>query len=147
MLTLELLSENIHVSGATTAIRIIDGALSRGTIELKIGDRSQSFGLVIHNDTSLPIQATVTCNPQEVTASTPQVTLTAKATNLAALGLSEESLSYQWYHEGTLIEEADTSSLTLTDKKPGSHRYDVVIKSAKPGSIGSVTVTVIYPTS
>ena len=145
VLALELLTDGTHVSGATSAIRIVDGALSGGEVALEIGDRSNVFGLTIHNDTSLPIQATVRCTPEVVTAQSPQVTLTAEPANLSSLGLQAEGLSYQWYHEGTPIAGANTASLVLKDKKLGSHRYDVVITSTKPGSIGSVSVTVSYP--
>ncbi|MDD7201139.1 MAG: hypothetical protein SPF89_03695 [Sphaerochaetaceae bacterium] len=145
VLALELLTEGTHASGATSAIRIVDGALSGGEIALEIGDRSNVFSLTIKNDTSLPILAKVRSAPEVVTAQSPQVTLTAEPTNLASLGLRKEDLSYQWYHEGTLIAGANTASLLLKDKKLGSHRYDVVITSGKPGSIGSVSVTVNYP--
>ena len=145
VLALELLTDGAHASGATSAIRIVDGALSSGEVALEIGDRSNVFSLTIHNDTSLPIQATVRCVPEVVTAQTSQVTLTAEPTNLETLGLQAGDLSYQWFHEGTLSAGANTASLLLKDKKPGSHRYDVVVTSTKPGSIGSVSVTVHYP--
>ncbi len=147
VLCLELLTQDAHVSGATTAVRIVDNATSSGEIALAIGDRTNEYSLVIKNETSLPIQATVTSDPSEISAETSKITLTATPTNLADLGLQESDLSYQWYHEGCAIEDATGKVLEITEKKLGSHRYDVVITSSKPGSIGSVTVTVNTPTS
>lgn len=145
ILSAELLSDGSHVSGATSAVRIVSGGKSEGSVALVVGDRSNTFTLKVENNTSLPIQGSVTCTPETPTSDTESVTLTFTPTNLDKLGLKASELTYAWYHEGVRIEDATSSSLTLTDKKLGIHRYDVVVSSSKKGSIGSATVQVSIP--
>lgn len=141
-----LISDTVSVSGSTIAIRVVDGTTSSGTIALVIGDMSNSFSLSVTNNTSLPVQGTVTCQPTPPKGNEP-FTLQFSPSNLAKAGLTTSDLIYQWYCEGIAISGATSSSLTVSSPIAGTHRYDLIISASKLGSVGSVSTLVSVPVS
>ncbi|MFA6775710.1 MAG: hypothetical protein WCR76_05530 [Sphaerochaetaceae bacterium] len=146
ILSVQLFSDTVPVAGSTIAIRIIDGTISSGAVTLIVGDMDNAFSLSVKNNTSLPVQGTIACAPTIPDADEP-FTLTFTPTNLAQAGLALQELTYQWYCEGAVINDAKSSILTVSQPLGGIHRYDLIVSSGKLGSVGSVSVSVNIPTS
>jgi len=140
MLSSKLYSQDVLVSGSAEAVRIIPETTTTGALELKIGDRSTNFTMTVINDTMMPIEGSVTCNPTSPTAGT-SVTLTFAPSNLQGVTVGE--LTASWFCEGMPV-EADGFSYTSIPKA-GSHRYDIIVNHAKLGSLGSTTILVNMP--
>lgn len=136
----KLSSQNVVVSGSVEAVRIVAGTPTSGTLEMKIGDRSTIFSMTVINDTMMPIEGTVACNPVSPIAGQ-NVTLTFTPTNLQ--GIDAKSLTTSWYCEGEPV-VGDGFSYTSTPKA-GSHRYDVIVSHSKLGSLGSTTILIDMP--
>ncbi len=141
LLSLKLYSQSVLVSGATIAVRIINGEVSADTIEMVIGDLSTEFHISLVNDTMLPIEGSVTLEPS-VPQSGEQVTLTYTPTNLPD-DIDLEDLNISWYCEGLLVQSDSTSYTSIPEA--GTHRYDVIVNHEKLGSMGSSTLLLTMP--
>ncbi len=139
-----LMTQDVAVSGAVESVRIIDATTSAGTVELVIGDRGNGFVVTVVNDTSKPLQGTITCSPKNPTAHG-SVILTFVPQGLPE-GIKEADLQAQWYCEGALLEGETQLSYQCTPR-PGTHRYDIVISHSKLGSVGSTKIMVEMPFS
>jgi len=140
MLCSKLYSQDVLVSGSAEAVRIIPDTATTGALEMKMGDRSTNFTMTVINDTMMPIEGTVSCNPTSPTAGT-SVTLTFAPSNLQ--GVAAEELIASWFCEGMPVEADDFSYTSIP--KAGSHRYDIIVNHAKLGSLGSTTILVNMP--
>lgn len=140
-LKLQLFSQGVQVSGASHAVRILDGTTSDGAIEFIIGDLSTTYTIMVINNTMLPIEGGITASPAQAKAGE-EVTLTYAANNLPD-GVAMDSLHIQWYCEGVLVHqaEADFTSTPLA----GVHRYDVIVNHERLGSLGSSTILLDMP--
>ncbi|MFA6846345.1 MAG: hypothetical protein WCR02_11525 [Sphaerochaetaceae bacterium] len=145
VLQAKLFSDNTVVSGGTSAVRVIENTPSSGTMLLFIGDLTNEFDITIVNNTTFPVQGTITCSPSPITNGTTPFALAFTPTNLKALGLSAQDLVYQWYCEGEILTTQSTNTLTVSKPLAGTHRYDLVINSAKKGSVGSASILVSIP--
>lgn len=141
LLQLRLFSQEVLVSGATQALRILDQTTSDAAISMVIGDLSTKFELLLINNTMLPIEGSITCSPASPSAGE-QVTLTYTPTNLDT-ELTVSDLKIDWYCEGELIQANSRTVNTVPDA--GTHRYDVIAHHEKLGSLGSSTVLVTMP--
>ncbi len=141
ILTLSLSSQEVVVSGATVALRIIDGVTSSDTIALIIGDLSTQYTLTVTNKTGLPIQGSVTCDP-EVPEAGEEVTMVYTPTNLPK-GVKGEDLSIRWYCEGEFLQEESDTYVSIPSA--GSHRYDVIVNHPTLGSLGSTSILFFMP--
>lgn len=141
LLQLRLFSQDVLVSGATQAVRILDQSAADATIEMIIGDLSTKFELFLINNTMLPIEGTITCSPASPSPNE-KVTLTYTPTNLDA-ELSVSDLVIDWYCEGELVGANTRTYSTIPDA--GTHRYDVIAHHEKLGSLGSSTLLVTMP--
>ena len=141
LLQLRLFSQGVLVSGATEAVRILDGTTSSGTLSLVIGDLSTSFMISLINDTMLPIEGTITASPAEPVAGE-TVTLTFTPTNLES-GMAVNDLTIDWYCEGVSVQQDSRTLATIP--QAGTHRYDVVVRHSRLGSLGSATLLVTMP--
>lgn len=140
-LKVQLYSQNVLVSGATHALRILDGVTSSGSTELVIGDLSTAYIIMVVNNTMLPIEGLITASPAEAKAGD-EVTLSYTPINLPE-GVNVDSLQIDWYCEGILVQEAnaDFTSFPLA----GVHRYDVIVNHERLGSLGSSTILLDMP--
>ncbi len=141
LLSLKLYSQSVVVSGATMAVRIINGEVSEDTIEMVIGDLSTEFNISLVNDTMLPIEGSVTLEPS-VPQSGEQVTLTYTPIDLPD-DIAVEDLDISWYCEGLLVQSNSNSYTSIPEA--GTHRYDVIVNHAKLGSMGSSTLLLTMP--
>lgn len=141
LLQLRLYSQGTLVSGATEAIRIVADTTSEGTVSMIIGDLSTEFTISISNNTMLPIQGTITASPATPLAQE-EVTLQYTPENLPE-GVTMDELEIDWYCEGSIVQEE--SNIFTSIPKAGSHRYDVVAKHARLGSLGNTTIHVTMP--
>lgn len=137
-----LKTQELVVSGAVEAVRIVDSSVSSGEIQLVIGDRGNGFQITVVNDTLLPLQGTVTCSPPTPGPNT-AVTLTFVPAALPE-GVLPSEISASWYCEGSPIVGATGFSYLCTPR-PGVHRYDVVVSHEKLGSIGNATIMIDMP--
>lgn len=142
LLSLQLYSQGVQVSGAIQALRILDKQESAGEIEMIIGDLSTTYVITIIDNTMLPIDGTITINPTEPLPGK-SVTFSWSASELPE-GIDVSDLAIRWYCEGILLVDEDEASLTCTPK-PGTHRYDIVVSHSRLGSLGSSTILVSMP--
>ncbi len=141
LLQLRLFSQDMLVSGATEAVRILSNTTSDGTVHMIIGDLSTNFKITVINDTMLPITGTITSTPASPSAGE-QVTLSYTPTNLPE-GILVDDLEIDWYCEGTISQEQSDTYTSIPDA--GTHRYDVVVRHEKLGSLGNTTLLVTMP--
>ena len=141
ILTLSLSSQGVVVSGATVALRIIDGVTSSDTLELVIGDLSTEYTVTVTNKTGLPIQGSVECTPKEPKAGD-EVTMVYTPTNLPE-GVKSEDLSIHWYCEGEFVQEESDTYVSIPSA--GTHRYDVIVNHPTLGSLGSTSILFVMP--
>jgi len=141
LLQLRLFSQDMLVSGATEAIRILSDTVSDGTVHMVIGDLSTNFEITVINDTMLPIEGTITATPASPVAGD-QVTLNYTPTNLPE-GVSLGDLEIDWYCEGSIAQEQSNTYTSIPEA--GTHRYDVVVRHEKLGSLGNTTLLVTMP--
>ncbi len=141
LLQLRLFSQDLLVSGATEAIRILSDTTSSGTVHMVIGDLSTNFMMTITNDTMLPIEGTITASPASPAAGD-QVTLSYTPTNLPE-SISLNDLEIDWYCEGSIAQEQNSTYISIPEA--GTHRYDVVVRHEKMGSLGNTTLLVTMP--
>lgn len=140
-LKLQLFSQNVLVSGASHALRILDGVTSDGSIELVIGDLSTAYTLMVVNNTMLPIEGKLVASPALAKAGD-EVTLSYTPINLPE-GVSLDSLEIDWYCEGVLVQQA--SAVFTSVPLAGVHRYDVIVNHDRLGSLGSSTILLDMP--
>lgn len=138
---MQLFSQGVAVSGATTAIRIIDGQVSSGDISLVIGDLSTTYTLVVVNKTGLPIEGSVSVTPENPEPGD-AVTMTYTPISLPE-GIEEGDLSIAWYCEGELVSEGSASYASTPAS--GTHRYDVIVSHPGLGSMGSTSLLFFMP--
>jgi hypothetical protein len=137
----KLYSQGLVVCGVAEAIRIIENTETEGALILTIGDLSTSFSVTIVNDTMMPLQGDIECNPSTPEAGE-QVCMTFIPTNLPQ-GVSTASLTATWYCEGDIV---TSNGFTCTCiPAAGTHRYDIIVESEKLGSVGSTTLLVSMP--
>ena len=136
LLQLRLFSQEVLVSGATVAVRIINGETSTDTIEMVIGDLSTTFEILLINDTMLPIEGSISSSPVAPNQGE-EVTLIYTPLNLPD-DIDQEDLDISWYCEGTLVEANSTSFTSIPEA--GTHRYDVIVNHHRLGSLGSSTL-------
>jgi hypothetical protein len=120
--------------GGLETVRIIDGTVSSGSIDLTIGGLVDQYGLTVIDNTMMPIDGTVTCSPEVPLKGQP---FTLSFTPQLPEGVTVEELNVAWYCEGTLITGADDLTLEVAAALGGTHRYDIVLSHASHGSVGS----------
>jgi len=141
LLKVQLLSQDVVVSGASEAVRIIDGVTSSGNLELVIGDLSSAYTLTVVNKTGLPIEGSVQTTDESYEAGD-TVTMVYEAVSLPE-GVSLEELTITWYCEG---EEVHTgSNIYVSTPAAGVHRYDVIVNHTTLGSLGSTSLLFSMP--
>ena len=136
LLQLRLFSQDVVVSGATLAVRIVNGETSTDTIEMIIGDLSTTFEILLINDTMLPIEGSISASPVAPKRGD-EVTLLYTPTNLPQ-DIDEKDLDINWYCEGSLVQSQSNSFTSIPEA--GTHRYDVIVNHEKLGSLGSTTL-------
>jgi hypothetical protein len=137
----KLYSQGLVVCGVAEAIRIIENTETEGALILTIGDLSTSFSVTIVNDTMMPLQGDIECNPS-IPVAGEEVCMTFIPRDLP-LGVSAASLTATWYCEGDIV-TSDGFTCTCIPAA-GSHRYDIIVESEKLGSVGSTTLLVSMP--
>ncbi|MCF0238127.1 MAG: hypothetical protein HUK24_05965 [Sphaerochaetaceae bacterium] len=120
--------------GGTEAVRIMDNTLSEGTIELK-GSSGPILDFSITNQVVKPLNLYITYGPKNPPKGS-YFTLTA---NYDSNQVNLSDLLFQWYEDGVSI-IGGTGASVLVECKTGIHRYDVVMKSSKEGSMTSASL-------
>jgi len=133
---------NDVISGNTETVRIIEGTESRGIIEMVIGGEVDEFTLTVIDNTLSPITGSIAVSP---TTPTKGGSATLTYTPVLPVGILMSEISVQWYFEGQIINGATANSLVINPVLSGTHRYDVVLKHTRQGSIGSKGVSLSVP--
>ena len=130
--------------GATDAVRIVSNTRSSGIVEL------QGSKPVIHSETSIsfenavgkPMNFYIDYYPKNP-ARGQRVTLKACYNSLPD-DIDPEDLNFQWYKDGVLQPSADGFGYTITSEQ-GVHRYDVIVRSRKEGTMCGASLTLSIP--
>lgn len=130
--------------GATDAVRIVSNTRSTGLVEL------QASKPVIHSGTSIyfenavgkPMNFYIDYYPKSPSKGQ-RVTLKACYFSLPD-DIDPEDLNFQWYKDGVLQEAADGFNYAITAEN-GVHRYDVIVRSRKEGTMCGASLTLSIP--
>ena len=130
--------------GATDAVRIVSNTRSTGTVEL------QSSKPVVHSGTSIsfenavgkPMNFYIDYYPKSPSRGQ-KVTLKASYFSLPD-DIDPEDLNFQWYKDGVLQEAADGFNYAITAES-GVHRYDVIVRSRKVGTMCGASLSLSIP--
>lgn len=130
--------------GATDAVRIVSNTRSVGIVEL------QGSKPVIHSGTSIsfenavgkPMNFYIDYYPKSPSKGQ-KVTLKACYFSLPD-DIDPEDLAFQWYKDGVLQNSADGFSYLITAEN-GVHRYDVIVRSRKAGTMCGASLTLSIP--
>lgn len=130
--------------GATDAVRIVSNTRSSGVVEL------QTTRPVIHSGTSIsfenavgkPMNFYIDYYPKSPSKGQ-RVTLKACYFSLPD-DIDPEDLNLQWYKDGVLQPSADGFNYTITSEQ-GVHRYDVIVRSRKEGTMCGASLTLSIP--
>ncbi|MBQ7645323.1 MAG: hypothetical protein IJS84_09895 [Spirochaetales bacterium] len=130
--------------GATDAVRIVSNTRSAGIVELK-GSKPE-----IHSGTSFsfenavgkPMNFYIDYYPKSPSKGQ-KVTLKACYFSLPE-DIDPEDLAFQWYKDGVLQAAADGFSFLITAES-GVHRYDVIVRSRKVGTMCGASLTLSIP--
>lgn len=139
--------------GATEAVRVIDGTVTEGTIELKVGQTPSSTtgdsearlhgsgGFNITNNTGMPMSFYLDYMSKDAKPGQ-LITLIAYKSDVPS-DIQDSDLSYQWYIDGVL-QTSSSSRMFSTIATAGLHRFDVVIKSSREGTLCSATLQATF---
>lgn len=130
--------------GATDAVRIVSNTRSTGVVEL------QGSKPVIHSGTTIslenavgkPMNFYIDYYPKSPSRGQ-KVTLKASYFSLPD-DIDPEDLAFQWYKDGVLQNAADGFSYLITAES-GVHRYDVIVRSRKVGTMCGASLTLSIP--
>lgn len=120
------------VKGAYEAVRIIDGMISNG--RLQIENNSQSFEVQLTDKSTRPIIGSL----QSRILNDKFARLTFKPRQMPD-NLVGSQLYYQWYKDGNNIGRGYSPDIDVPYEQGVSSRFDVIVKSDFIGSIGSAT--------
>lgn len=138
ILSARLISSGVCLAGLVEPVKIINGEESELNETFLIGDKSNGFDISIEKEVMLPIKGALQCDSEKIKAGS-EFKLVFIPKELPTC-IKESELSYNWYREGTKLEE---SSNTLTEiAMPGLHRYDLIITTEIEGSIGGFSSNV-----
>lgn len=130
----ELYDGAIKVSGATEAIRIVDGSTTSGVISFSLDALPESLGqLTLVNKAGTPVVCTISgiSTGDNVPAQQP-ITV-----SLDVSTFNPSDLTVKWYLNGEFCHEG----IDYTFKpSPGPHRLDVIARTNMLGSSGSTQV-------
>lgn len=133
----KLVSNDVCIAGIVEPAKVVNGGRSLDHFNFIIGDQSNVFDISIIKNVLLPIEGTLICDSENIKLGS-SFTLTFTPNNLPE-GLTEKDLSYLWFLEGDLIEGENSNTLTDSSRL-GIHRYDLIIKTDREGSIGGYTI-------
>ena len=130
--------------GATDAVRIVSNTRSTGVVELQTSKPVIHSGTVIsiENAVGRPMNFYIDYYPKSPSKGQ-RVTLRACYSSLED-DIEPEDLSFQWYKDGVLQRDADGYSYTITSEQ-GVHRYDVIVRSRKEGTMCGASLTLSIP--
>lgn len=134
ILKAELYDGSVKVSGASEAIRIVDGKTTTGIISFELDAPPETLGqLTLTNKAGVPVVCTILgiTNGDNVAA---QQEITA---SLDVSTLNPSDLTIKWYLDGELC--AEGASFTFKPS-PGPHRLDVIARTNMLASSGSTQV-------
>ena len=130
--------------GATEAVRIVSNTRSTGVVEL------QTSRPVIHSGTSIrfenavgkPMNFYIDYYPKSPSKGQ-RVTLKACYVSLPD-DIDPEDLAFQWYKDGVMQPAGDGFNFTITSEQ-GVHRYDVIVRSRKEGTMCGASLILSIP--
>ena len=130
--------------GATDAVRIVSNTRSTGVVELQTSKPVVHSGTVlsIENAIGNPMNFYIDYYPKSPSKGQ-RVTLKACNTSLSD-DIDPEDLSFQWYRDGALLQNADGFNYAVTAEQ-GVHRYDVIVNSRKEGTMCGASLTLSIP--
>lgn len=140
ILEVSLICDDKVISALVESVRIIDGEISIGSRELVIGQLASESIIAVTDNTGTPIEGSITIEalPTEVGK---EATLTFTLDENSPWDIDD--LNFQWYCEGTPLENSNSPSCTIESLKGGTYRYDLIISNGKVGSLGSASVLVV----
>ena len=130
--------------GATDAVRIVSNTRSTGIVELRSSRPVIHSGteIVLENAVGKPMNFYIDYYPKSPNKGQ-KVTLRACYSSLPD-DIDAEDLSFQWYKDGVLQPSADGFNYTITSEQ-GVHRYDVIVRSRKEGTMCGASLTLSIP--
>ena len=130
--------------GATDAVRIVSNTRSTGVVELQSSRPVIHSGteFVLENAVGKPMNFYIDYYPKSP-AKGQKVTLRACYSSLPD-DIDADDLSLQWYRDGVLQPSADGFNYTITSEQ-GVHRYDVIVRSRKEGTMCGASLTLSIP--
>ena len=130
--------------GATDAVRIVSNTRSTGIVELQSSRPVIHSGteIVLENAVGKPMNFYIDYYPKSPNNGQ-KVTLRACYTSLPD-DIDAEDLTFQWYRDGVLQPSADGFNYTITAEQ-GVHRYDVIVRSRKEGTMCGASLTLSIP--
>ena len=130
--------------GATDAIRIVSNTRSTGVVELQASKPVIHSGTMIsiENAVGKPMSFFIDYYPKSPSKGQ-RVTLKACYSSLPD-DIDPEDLSFQWYRDGVLQRDADGFNYSIISEQ-GVHRYDVIVRSLKEGTMCGASLTLSIP--
>ncbi len=128
----ELFSQDIKVDGGTEALRVINNALTEGTLDISLDKLvSVAPGISITTELTTPVEGLISGIGSVILPNT-----TANVEFAQTGGGGSTDIAVRWFLDGELFATGlSTSFSTFT----GSHRLDVIANTSQPGSVGSVS--------
>lgn len=133
VLTGSLYSNGEKVGGFTEAIRISNGATTKGTVSFGL-DKIINSDVGFSNITSVPIE----CRIEGITDLIPSKTSINASVKITTGNIKESEVKAEWFLDGAKQGTGRTLSFT---PEPGDHRLDVIVSTDHSGSVGSASVT------
>ena len=130
--------------GATDAVRIVSNTRSTGVVELQ-GSKPvihSGTGIVLENAVGKPMNFFIDYYPKSPSKGQ-RVTLKACYSSLPD-DIDADDLTLQWYRDGVLQPAADGFNYTIISEQ-GVHRYDVIVRSHKVGTMCGASLTLSIP--
>lgn len=130
--------------GATDAVRIVSNTRSTGVVELQASKPVIHSGtaISIENAVGRPMNFYIDYYPKNPSRGQ-KVTLRACYTSLPE-DIDPDDLAYHWYRDGVLLRDADEFYYSITSEQ-GVHRYDVIVRSRKEGTLCGASLTLSIP--
>ncbi len=127
--------------GATEAVRVISNTRTSGEVQLKATrpetNQKAQAEITIQNAIGSPMVFYLDYYPKNLIAGR-TLAISTQNTTLPE-GVRPSELVFQWYKDGVLLESGGSATYT-TVAQNGVHRYDVIIKSNKEGTMCSASL-------
>lgn len=144
-------TKNRLIAGTADAMRIVDNKITNGTLSLTIGNISTDYNLNIDDQTMAPIEGTLSVQTREPDIDSKSIVnanfkLSANTqTILTNLGVSENDINIEWFIDGILAADENTSDNKFNGTfttNAGNRKISALLTSDKFGSTGNCDITV-----